>query len=161
MGNRFFSALGVKGFQRPITSGGEASRHRPCLDQLAVDECKPSLLKAAPLEQLVDGFYCDLCGVGFVTSEIYKVSTDNRPRDDDRGCLVETVTALLMAYFRDCGCVVVCRTDGGYAGMKMARREQESMAAVAVIAEGAIALLVLGTCIFLDNQPKVLRLAFN
>lgn len=48
--------------------------------------------------------------------------------------------------------------------MKMERGEQESMAAVAAIAaiaEGAIALLVLGTCIFLDNQPKVLRLAFN
>lgn len=39
-------------------------------DQLAVDECKPALLKAAPLEQLVDGFYCDHCEVGFVTSEI-------------------------------------------------------------------------------------------
>jgi predicted RNA-binding Zn-ribbon protein involved in translation (DUF1610 family) len=40
------------------------------LDQLAVDECKPALLKAAPLEQLIDGFYCDNCGLGFVTSDL-------------------------------------------------------------------------------------------
>jgi hypothetical protein len=49
---------------------GEEKAGYQRLDQLAVDECKPALLKAAPLEQLVDGFYCDHCGVGFVTSEI-------------------------------------------------------------------------------------------
>jgi len=40
------------------------------INQLAVDECKPALLKAAPLKQLVDGFFCDHCGVGFVTSDL-------------------------------------------------------------------------------------------
>ncbi|WP_245220865.1 DUF4365 domain-containing protein [Pseudomonas batumici] len=40
------------------------------VDQLAVDECKPELLKEPPLQQLVDGFYCDQCGAGFVTSSI-------------------------------------------------------------------------------------------
>ena len=49
---------------------GEEKAGYQRLDQLAVDECKPALLKAAPLEQLVDGFYCDHCWVGFVTSEI-------------------------------------------------------------------------------------------
>ncbi|MCS4249970.1 hypothetical protein [Pseudomonas sp. BIGb0164] len=42
------------------------------LDQLAVYECKPALLNASPLEQLVDGFYCDHCAVGFVTSDLVK-----------------------------------------------------------------------------------------
>lgn len=40
------------------------------VDQLAVDECRPELLKEPPLQQLVDGFYCDQCGAGFVTSSI-------------------------------------------------------------------------------------------
>ena len=40
------------------------------LDQLAVDECMPALLNASPLEQLIDGFYCDHCAMGFVTSDL-------------------------------------------------------------------------------------------
>ncbi len=51
---------------------GEEKAGYQRLDQLAVDECKPALLNAAPLEQLVDGFYCDHCGVGFVTSELLR-----------------------------------------------------------------------------------------
>jgi ribosomal protein S27AE len=35
-------------------------------DQLAVDECKSEMLKEAPLEQFVDGYYCGKCGIGFV-----------------------------------------------------------------------------------------------
>lgn len=35
-------------------------------DQLAVDECNPEELKAAPLKQFFDGYYCNLCGLGFV-----------------------------------------------------------------------------------------------
>ncbi|MGY2199391.1 hypothetical protein [Pseudomonas gingeri] len=38
------------------------------VDQSAVDECKPELLKEPPLQQLVEGFYCDHCGIGFVAS---------------------------------------------------------------------------------------------
>ncbi|WP_236207810.1 hypothetical protein [Pseudomonas tohonis] len=49
---------------------GEEKAGYQRLDQLAVDECKPELLNATPLEQLVDGFYCDHCGVGFVTSDL-------------------------------------------------------------------------------------------
>lgn len=50
-------------------NGEEKTGYRR-LDQLAVDECKPAFLRAAPLDQLIDGFYCDHCEVGFVTSEI-------------------------------------------------------------------------------------------
>jgi hypothetical protein len=35
-------------------------------DQLAVDEVLPEALRAAPLAQFVDGWYCDACGAGFV-----------------------------------------------------------------------------------------------
>lgn len=35
-------------------------------DQLAVDECKSDVLKETPLEQFIDGYYCDKCGIGFV-----------------------------------------------------------------------------------------------
>ena len=52
-------------------NGEEKAGYRR-LDQLAIDECKPEVLKEAPLEQLVDGFYCDLCGLGFVASEILR-----------------------------------------------------------------------------------------
>ena len=38
----------------------------PRKDQLAVDECLPGRLRPAPLEQMLDGFYCRSCGVGFV-----------------------------------------------------------------------------------------------
>ncbi|QXI26209.1 hypothetical protein [Pseudomonas vanderleydeniana] len=40
------------------------------MDQLAVDECKAEHLKAPPLQQLVEGFYCDKCGVGFVSNDL-------------------------------------------------------------------------------------------
>ncbi|WP_156684296.1 hypothetical protein [Pseudomonas sp. Leaf127] len=49
------------------------------LDQLAVDECKPDLMNAPPLEQFVDGFYCDQCGVGFVASEIVQGAAPSSP----------------------------------------------------------------------------------
>ena len=39
-------------------------------DQLAVDECKPEKLKAAPLTQFFDGHYCNLCGIGFVPDDL-------------------------------------------------------------------------------------------
>ena len=39
-------------------------------DQLAVDECKPEALTVAPLEQFLNAFYCDLCGVGFAPDEV-------------------------------------------------------------------------------------------
>lgn len=35
-------------------------------DQLAVDECKQDALGDPPLEQFVDGCYCENCGIGFV-----------------------------------------------------------------------------------------------
>jgi hypothetical protein len=50
-------------------NGEEKAGYRR-LDQLAVDECNPVLLNAAPLNQLVGGFYCDHCGVGFVSSDL-------------------------------------------------------------------------------------------
>lgn len=54
-------------------NGEEKAGYRR-LDQLAVDECDPAELKPAPLEQLVDGFYCDGCGVGFVSGGLVRGS---------------------------------------------------------------------------------------
>lgn len=39
-------------------------------DQLAVDECKQEELQSSPLEQFVNGYYCDQCGIGFVPDDI-------------------------------------------------------------------------------------------
>lgn len=52
--------------------GGEEKAGYRRLDQLAVDECDPAELKPAPLEQLIDGFYCDSCEVGFVASGLVR-----------------------------------------------------------------------------------------
>jgi hypothetical protein len=41
-------------------------------DQLAIDECSTENLQKAPLQQFVPGFYCHVCGVGFVTNSILK-----------------------------------------------------------------------------------------
>lgn len=35
-------------------------------DQIAVDELKPEVLQNAPLEQFVNGFYCESCCIGFI-----------------------------------------------------------------------------------------------
>jgi hypothetical protein len=39
-------------------------------DQLAIDECHPSRLKDVPLQQFVNGYFCNDCGVGFVDDAI-------------------------------------------------------------------------------------------
>jgi len=39
-------------------------------DQLAVDECNPEKISDAPLEQFVEGYYCSVCDLGFVSDEI-------------------------------------------------------------------------------------------
>lgn len=39
-------------------------------DQLAIDECVPSALGEAPMQQFVDGWYCERCGAGFVSEDI-------------------------------------------------------------------------------------------
>jgi hypothetical protein len=39
-------------------------------DQLAIDECNQSELKDVPLQQFVDGYFCNDCGVGFVDDAI-------------------------------------------------------------------------------------------
>ncbi|MFJ2479891.1 hypothetical protein ACIOWE_06420 [Pseudomonas sp. NPDC087598] len=59
---------------------GEEKAGYQRLDQLAVDECRPERLKDSPLEQLVDGFYCDQCGHGFVASEWLKAEGNTRSR---------------------------------------------------------------------------------
>ncbi|MFT3733696.1 MAG: hypothetical protein QM776_01445 [Rhodocyclaceae bacterium] len=37
---------------------------------LRVDDVKKEFLKESPLEQFIDGYYCDKCGRGFVTDAI-------------------------------------------------------------------------------------------
>lgn len=41
-------------------------------DQLAVDECLPDSLRAAPQQQFIDGYFCNACGTGFVSDESLK-----------------------------------------------------------------------------------------
>lgn len=53
-----------------VLFNGEERAGYKRLDQLAVDECKPALLRDYPLEQFVTGLYCDHCGLGFVSVEI-------------------------------------------------------------------------------------------
>ena len=45
-------------------------------DQLAVDECKRDMIHSKPLEQFIDGYYCERCVIGFVADEIL-TSTEN------------------------------------------------------------------------------------
>lgn len=35
-------------------------------DQIAVDELDPEVLQKAPLEQFVNGYYCESCCIGFI-----------------------------------------------------------------------------------------------
>ncbi len=42
-------------------------------DQLAIDECTPESLAAAPLEQFLNAYYCNLCGIGFATDEMLNI----------------------------------------------------------------------------------------
>ncbi len=55
---------------------GEAKVGYRRVDQLTVDDCKPELLKEPPLQQPVDGFYCDHCGAGFVTIRIFQATNE-------------------------------------------------------------------------------------
>lgn len=48
------------------------------LDQLAIDELVPECVKFKPLEQFVEGYFCTLCGVGFVPDDVVKRSVLRR-----------------------------------------------------------------------------------
>jgi hypothetical protein len=37
---------------------------------LRVDEVRPDRRRAEPLQQFVDGFFCDKCGKGFVATDL-------------------------------------------------------------------------------------------
>jgi hypothetical protein len=39
-------------------------------DQLAIDECDPKVLRDAPLQQFVNGYFCNACGGGFVDDSL-------------------------------------------------------------------------------------------
>jgi len=43
-------------------------------DQLTVDECNLGDLAKPPLEQFIEGYYCDPCGLGFVSDEIRRAN---------------------------------------------------------------------------------------
>ena len=40
--------------------------------ELTVNECNSKQLKADVLSQFVDGYYCDLCDLGFVSNDLYQ-----------------------------------------------------------------------------------------
>ena len=42
---------------------------------LRVDDIKPDLLSDRPLEQFIEGLYCDACGRGFVTEDSLMASS--------------------------------------------------------------------------------------
>jgi hypothetical protein len=46
--------------------------HLKYLADLRADDVKPQHLRSGPLQQFVDGHYCDRCGRGFVSDEILK-----------------------------------------------------------------------------------------
>jgi hypothetical protein len=39
-------------------------------DRLAIDECKQEMLRDAPLQQFVDGYFCTACDIGFLDNSI-------------------------------------------------------------------------------------------
>jgi hypothetical protein len=41
---------------------------------LRVDDLIPNVVKQSPLDQFVDGFFCEKCGTGFVSENILKAS---------------------------------------------------------------------------------------
>lgn len=51
-------------------SGERAGYQRK--DQLAIDECLPGIIRKEPLEQFIDGYFCDECGNGFVPDEFLR-----------------------------------------------------------------------------------------
>jgi hypothetical protein len=42
---------------------------------LRVDDIKPELVSDRPLEQFIEGLYCDACGRGFVTEDSLMTSS--------------------------------------------------------------------------------------
>jgi hypothetical protein len=51
-----------------ISEPGRAA-HFSCL---RADDVKPEFLRESPLEQFVDGYYCDRCREGFVSDAVVK-----------------------------------------------------------------------------------------
>lgn len=39
-----------------------------CFSDLRVDELRPDKVRAEPMSQFVDGYYCEACGKGFVSN---------------------------------------------------------------------------------------------
>jgi hypothetical protein len=44
------------------------------LGDLRADDVDPQHLRDRPLEQFVDGYYCDRCGKGFISEQVLKAS---------------------------------------------------------------------------------------
>jgi hypothetical protein len=60
-----------KASPRKLGLGERAGYRRK--DQLAVDECKAESLSGAPLEQFLQAYYCESCGIGFATDDVLSV----------------------------------------------------------------------------------------
>jgi hypothetical protein len=43
-----------------------------CQSDLSVDGLKPEFVADSPLEQFVEGHYCQACGIGFVSDDVAK-----------------------------------------------------------------------------------------
>jgi hypothetical protein len=54
-----------------VPAPGKDPRLKYCAD-LRADDVLPQYLHQAPLQQFVDGYYCDRCGKGFVAEQILK-----------------------------------------------------------------------------------------
>lgn len=59
---------------RKIFGNGEERVGYRRKDQLAVDECKSEKLQPEPLQQFVAGYYCGVCGIGFLPDDIVESS---------------------------------------------------------------------------------------
>jgi hypothetical protein len=54
-----------------IPAPGKDSRLKYFAD-LRADDIRPEYLKAPPLEQFVDGYFCERCGKGFVSEAVLR-----------------------------------------------------------------------------------------
>ena len=61
-----------------VPAAGKDSRERYFAD-LRVSDIQPEQLHPQPLEQFVDGYYCDGCGRGFVSEESLQAAHERHP----------------------------------------------------------------------------------
>jgi len=62
-----------------VPAAGKA--HEAYHQDVRVDDLEPDRVRAAPLEQFVDGCYCESCGIGYVPDDALKPGHRHQKRD--------------------------------------------------------------------------------